>query len=202
MYSPSWRHLVRGIAAIFMATLALPASAAEIAAPNAFTLYSGRVSAEETWHDVLIHPYSTDYTDDYLLTAAYSRAYRESHEGALRTEFEVNATWMFGEQDYWALNVAPIMLRWQRFPWSERFYSSVAFGVGFSYAFEMPRIELELENDTQQFLIFWALEITAGPRDGPWSAIVRLHHRSPAWGAVGVSDGGMNAPSIGFRYQF
>ena len=197
-----WRQLARGIAALFAATLALPSRAAEIGSPNAFAFYTGRISAEETWEDVLLKPYSTNYTDAYLLTAAYSRAYQETHAGALRTEFEVNATWMFGEQDYWEVNVAPIMLRWQRFPWSDRWHSSVAFGLGFSYAFEYPRIEQELEDETQQFLIFWALEITAGPREGPWSVLLRLHHRSPAWGAMGIEHGGMNAPSIGFRYAF
>ncbi len=134
---------------------------------------------------MLLKPYSSDYTDSYLVTAAYSRAYRESHEGALRTEFEVNATYNFGEQDHWELNVAPITLRWQRFPWSEHVRTSVAFGVGLSYAFDFPQVEYELENDTQQLLIFWLLEITAGPREGPWSAVLRLHHRSPAWGTDG-----------------
>ena len=56
-------------------------------------------------------------------------------------------------------------------------------------------VEYELENDSQQLLIFWLLEITAGPREGPWSAVLRLHHRSPGWGAMGVDDGGMNAPT-------
>ncbi len=149
----------------------------------------------ETWHEVLLKPYASDYTDAYLVTAAYSRAYRESHEGALRTEWEVNATYNFGEQDHWELNVAPIKLRWHRFPWSDHVRTSVAFGVGLSYAFDFPEVEYELENDTQQFLIFWMLEITAGPREGPWSAVLRLHHRSPAWGLMGVDDGGMNAPS-------
>ena len=202
MHILSWRDCARGVAALCVAALASPATAADISQPNAFTFYSGRISAEETWHDVLLKPWSSNYTDTYLVTGAYSRAYRESHEGALRTEFEVNATYNFGGQDHWELNVAPITLRWQRFPWSDRFASSVAFGVGFSYAFEFPSVEYELENDTKQFLIFWQLELTAGPLEGPWSAVLRLHHRSPAWGAMGVSDGGMNAPSLGFRYQF
>lgn len=184
------------------AALAAPSPAAEIAKPNTFTLYAGRISAEETWHDVLLKPYSSNYTDAYLVTAAYSRAYRESHEGALRTEFEGNITYNFGDQSYWEVNFVPVTLRWQRFPWSEHLDTSIAFGAGFSYTFEYPRIEYELENDTQQFLIFWLLEITAGPRDGPWSAVVRLHHRSPGWGVMGIDDGGMNAPSIGFRYSF
>jgi hypothetical protein len=200
MQNLSWRiH-----AAALLAALALPATAAaaEISSPNAFIFYAGRISAEETWHDVLLKPWSSEYTDSYLATAAYSRAYRESHDGALRTEFEINATYNFGDQNHWELNVAPITLRWGRFPWSERVRTSVAFGVGLSYAFEYPWVEYELENDTQQLLIFWQLEITAGPREGPWSAVLRLHHRSPAWGVMGVADGGMNAPSLGFRYEF
>jgi hypothetical protein len=187
--------------AVALAVFSLPA-AAEISRPNAFTFYAGRISAEETWHDVLLKPWSSHYANAYLATAAYSRAYRESRDGALRWEFETNATYNFGDQDHWELNVAPVTLRWQRFPWSDRLRTSVAFGVGLSYAFEFPRVEYELENDTQQFLVFWQLELTVGPREGPWSAVLRLHHRSPAWGLVGVDDGGMNAPSLGFRYEF
>ena len=202
MYIRHWHRLACVLAAGLASTLGAPAAAADISSPHAFTFYAGRISAEETWHDVLLKPYSSEYTDAYLVSAAYSRAYRESHEGALRTELEVNATYNFGAQDHWELNLAPIKLRWQRFPWSEHLRSSLAFGVGLSYAFDFPQVEYELENDTQQLLIFWLLEMTAGPREGPWSAVIRLHHRSPAWGAMGVKDGGMNAPSIGFRYEF
>lgn len=202
----AWRdphsRLMRTFLALLAAAFALPAAADGLSHPNSFTIYSGRISAEETWHDVLLKPWSSNYTDSYLLTGAFAHAWRETHEGALRWESEFNLTYNFGEQDHWEVNVAPITLRWQRFPWSERMKTSVAFGAGLSYAFEFPQVEYELENDTQQFLIFWQLEMTAGPVDGPWSAVLRLHHRSPAWGAVGVSDGGMNAPSFGFRYEF
>ena len=187
---------------VTLSVLALPVAASDLASPNALTFYAGRISAEETWHDVLLKPHSSHYTDAYLVTAAYERTYRESREGALRTQFEINATYNFGEQDHWELNVVPITLRWQRFPWSDRLRTTAAFGVGLSYAFEFPRVEYELENDTKQLLVFWLLEFTAGPREGPWSAVLRLHHRSPAWGLMGVSDGGMNAPSLGVRYEF
>lgn len=180
----------------------MPSLAADIESPNTFTFYTGRISAEETWHEVLMKPYSSNYADSYLVSGAYSRAWRESHEGALRSESEVNVTYNFGDQDHWELNVVPLTLRWQRFPWSDRLHTTTAFGAGFSYAFDRPEVEDELENDTQQFLIYWLLEITAGPVEGPWSAVLRLHHRSPAWGAMGVADGGMNAPSLGFRYEF
>jgi hypothetical protein len=196
------RHLVRVSAALIATALALPAPAAEIESPNSFTFYTGRISSEETWHAVLVKPYSTNYTDSYLVTGAFSHAYKESHEGALRTEFEVNLTYNFGEQDHLELNFVPVTLRWDRFPWSEHLHTTAAFGAGLSYAFDYPMVEYELENDTKQLLIYWLLELTAGPREGPWSAVLRLHHRSPGWGTMGVADGGMNAPSLGFRYNF
>ncbi len=193
-----------GILAVSLAAAAVAAAvpAAEIASPNTFTFYTGRISSEATWHDVLIHPFSDNYADSYLIAGSYTRAWRERMEGALRLEMEVNVAYNFGRQDHWELNVAPLTVRWQRFPWSETLRTTVAFGLGLSYAFDYPVVEFELENDTQRLLLFWQLELTAGPRAGPWSAVLRLHHRSPGWGAMGVADGGMNAPSLGFRYQF
>jgi len=206
MYAPMYilpgRTLVRAVALLLAAAFSLQVRAAEIASPNTFTFYSGRISSEETWHDVLLKPYSDNYTDSYLVAGAFSHAWAEHLDGALRLEYEINAAYNFGQQDHWELNVAPITLRWQRFPWSDRVKSSIAFGLGLSYAFDYPEVEYELENDTQQFLLFWQLELTAGPVDGPWSAVLRLHHRSPGWGIMGVSDGGMNAPSLGFRYSY
>jgi hypothetical protein len=136
------RNLHRLLACLLpLSTLPAPAPAdeAEIARPNALSFYMGRISSEETWHDVLLKPYSSNYTDAYLATVAYSRAWRETHEGALRSESEVNATFNFGDQSYWELNVVPLTLRWQRFPWNEHLYTTLAFGAGFSYAFKFPR---------------------------------------------------------------
>jgi hypothetical protein len=198
MYTSPWRCA----GALLSAIVATPAPAADIDSPHTFTFYAGRISSEATWHDVLLKPYSDNYTDAYLVAGAYARAYGQHFEGALRTEYEVNVAYNFGEQGYWELNVAPVTLRWQRFPWSHLLHTTVAFGLGLSYAFEYPEVEYRLENDTQQLLLFWQLELTAGPRDGPWSAVLRLHHRSPGWGVMGVSDGGMNAPSLGFRYSY
>jgi hypothetical protein len=192
----------RAISALLAALSAPLTQAGEITSPDTFTFYSGRISSEETWHDVLLKPYSTNYTDAYLVAASYTHAYRENFNGALRREYEINVAYNFGDQDYWALNVAPLEFRWQRFPWSNLLDTTVAFGLGLSYAFEYPEIERRLENDTQQLLLFWQLEVTAGPREGPWSAVIRLHHRSPGWGVMGIADGGMNAPSLGFRYSF
>ena len=183
-------HIISGRACAILALLAAaalvaPAQAGEIAHPQTFTVYSGRISSEETWHDVLLKPFSSNYTDSYLVALSYMHAYREHFDGRLRMEYEVNATYNFGEQDHWEVNFAPITLRWQHLPWDHYLHSTIAFGLGFSYAFEYPEVEYRLENDTQQFLMFWQLELTAGPREGPWSAVLRLHHRSPGMGRHG-----------------
>ena len=202
MYILPGRNSICAVAALLAAAIAAPVPAAEIASPNAFTFYTGRISSEDTWHDVLLKPYSKNYTNEYLFAGSFTHAYAEHYDGALRIEYELNAAYHFGEQSYWELNVAPIELRWMRFPWSNLMNTSVAFGLGFSYDFKYPEVEYQLENDTKQLLLFWQLELTAGPREGPWSGVLRLHHRSPGWGVMGVADGGSNAPSLGFRYQF
>lgn len=189
-----------GILALLAATL--PCHAADVERPNAMTLYAARISEERTWQHVLRNPFGADYADAYLVAGSLSRAWTEELAGALRVESEVNVAYDFGDQDHWEINVAPIQLRWQRFPWSARLRTTVAFGLGVSYATETPEVEMAIEGDTKQVLIFWIMELTAGPAGGPWSVVMRLHHRSTGWGLMGTDDGGMNAPGLGFRYEF
>jgi hypothetical protein len=178
------------------------ARADDMERPLAFTIYAARISSEATWQHVVSDPFGSDYTDAYLVAVSLAREYAQQSEGALRIEMEGNVAYNFGDQRHLEFNVAPIVLRWTRFPWSERVATSAAFGLGLSWASELPEVEYALEGDTQQLLIFWIMELTAGPRDGPWSIVLRLHHRSTGWGVMGVDDGGMNAPGIGFRYAF
>ena len=165
----------------------------------ALTIYAARISEARTWQHVLKDPFGADYADAYLVAGSYARTYDESSGGGLRTEWEVNLAYNFGDQDHFELNVAPVSLRWQRFPWSEHVRTSAAFGLGLSYAFSFPELENAIEGDTRQLLAFWVLELTAGPPQGKWAVILRLHHRSTAYGLMGVADGGMNAPGIGIR---
>jgi hypothetical protein len=45
------------------------------------------------------------------------------------------------------------------------------------------------------------VEIEAGPPDEDWSVILRLHHRSEAFGLV-ADEGGSNALVFGFKQRF
>jgi hypothetical protein len=166
------------------------------------TFYAGPLSGEAGWEDVMFNPVLSKYVGAYLVAATVSRTYgRPRRGGALQLEAEGQVAYNFGAQDHWEFNAVPIVARWSRLPWSHRFDSSVAFGLGLSYATELPPVEVALEGESHQLLIYWVAEITAGPLASPWEVSLRLHHRSVGYGLFG-EDGGMNAVGLGLRYTF
>ena len=165
------------------------------------TVYGARISSEVGWEDILIDPVGAKYVDAYLVAVALARPYAAFRDGALVLEAEGQAVYNFGEQHHWEFNLVPIVARWQRFPWSHRVATSAAFGLGLSYATEVPDVEVEIEGQSEQWLVYWMAEVTAGPVDAPWAVTLRLHHRSVAYGLMG-EKGGMNAVGFGLRYRF
>ena len=165
------------------------------------TVYGARISTQPGWEDIIIDAPGTEFVDSYLAAVAVSRQYAVHKDGALAIEAEGQVVYHFHDQTLWEFNAMPILLRWRRFPWSERFDSSAAFGLGLSYATEVPPVEVALENESHQLLIYWVMELTAGPHGSPWEVSLRLHHRSVAYGLMG-DEGGMNAVGLGVRYRF
>ncbi|HEY6126344.1 MAG TPA: hypothetical protein VIV63_16950 [Steroidobacteraceae bacterium] len=165
------------------------------------TVYGARISTQPGWEDIIIDAPGTEFVDSYLATIAVSRQYAERKDGALAIEAEGQVVYHFHDQTLWEFNAVPILLRWKRFPWSDRFNSSAAFGLGLSYATEIPPVEVMLEGESHQLLVYWVMELTAGPRAAPWEISLRLHHRSVAYGLMG-DEGGMNAVGLGLRYRF
>ena len=159
------------------------------------------MSAEEGWEDVLINPIASSYAESYLVVAALSTEFLHYYDGRLSLGGEAQVAYNFGDQDYWEYNLVPIMPRWRELFLKDRLATSIAFGLGMSYTSDLSEIEVELEGESRQLLVYWVLELTAGPLDSPWSASLRLHHRSVAYGLM-AEDGGMNAVGLGLRWQF
>ena len=107
-----------------------------------------------------------------------------------------------GGQDHWEFN-ALLTGRWTDGPWSTVVPGSLAFGLGPSYATEVPPIEVALKGDSDRLLLYWTAEIEVGPFEpkGRLSAVARLHHRSNAFGAL-ADAGGSNAVVLGLRWRF
>ena len=195
------QRAVPGARLLLTLVLFLPAHAA-LAEDGEFatTFYVAKFSGEAGWEDVMVNPAFSKYVDAYLAVAALSREYAQRFNGRLAIEWEGQVGYAWGDQTYWEFNVVPLLGRW-RFHAFDGFDTALAFGLGLSFTTDMPEIEVELEGESSRSLIYWVMELTAGPTDAPWAVSLRLHHRSVAYGALG-EDGGMNALGLGMRWRF
>jgi hypothetical protein len=57
---------------------------------------------------------------------------------AFGVEAEGQVVYNFGDQSHWEFNALPGS-RWHQFPWNESLATTMAFGLGLSYAAEVPR---------------------------------------------------------------
>lgn len=115
-------------------------------------------------------------------------------------EVEANGARHFGEQRHWEFNAFG-SVRFHGFPWRAALPTSVAFGAGPSYATRMPEVEVRLDGDSAQWMLFWHLELTLGPPSRQWEVLFRLHHRSTGYGLFGETGGG-NVVAAGLRYFY
>jgi hypothetical protein len=165
--------------------------------PSAITVFGGLMT-DNKWEDTLA-PWTLDFRDSTFVGLAGShRIGRFDHR--LGFEIEGQVVRHFGDQDHWEFNL-PIVGRWEAFPWDAVVDTSLALGVGPSYASEKPKVEVANEGDSQRWLVYWMMELELGPPDKGWSAIFRLHHRSEAFGLV-ADEGGSNALVIGLKQRF
>lgn len=199
---PSGRRLIplRTCAlAVVALLLTSPVGAAE-RADWALTGYVGRLTTVNAWHDIVTAPDQLEFADAYLATLALSRTLARYREDRLGVETEGQVVYNFGDQSHWELNAA-LGSRWYRFPWNERLPSTAAFGLGLSYATEIPEVEVVLEKSSERLLIYWVFEMTFARPAARWAASVRLHHRSKGFGLL-AEEGGMNALAAGLRFEF
>lgn len=167
--------------------------------PNwAVTAFAGRMT-ENVWFEIPGQPKRIELSDVGLFGLGVSYSFARLANG---TSFEVEGQIVKydGEQENWEINL-PLVARWTRFPWSDRLRTSAAFGLGLSWATSRPDYEVIKENGSEQLLAYWMIDLDAGPKGSPWSAVVRLHHRSVAFGVFGES-GGANSLVLGLRYRF
>ncbi|WP_155303912.1 hypothetical protein [Desulfosarcina widdelii] len=154
---------------------------------------------EEKWEDAILP--DADYADATLGVMAGSWTPFRFFDDKLSCELEAQIGKYFGDQDHWEFNLPVIALRWHRFPWDRYLANTIAWGIGPSYATEVPYVELETNDGSSRWLIYWYGELTFAPPVASWELLLRLHHRSDGFGSV-AEDGGSNAVCTGLRYRF
>jgi hypothetical protein len=164
----------------------------------AVTAFGGRMT-DETWFDIFYQPANVSIAPVSLAGIGVSYRFARFF-GGLNFGIEGQAVRYFGDQDNWDFNL-PLVMRWDRFPWNGRVFTSAAFGIGLSGATEVPKHEAVESEGSEQLMTYWMIELEAGPQDSKWSGIARLHHRSVAFGTFGES-GGANSLVLGIRRKF
>lgn len=145
---------------------------------------------------------TTRLRSSYVWVCGVSRTLHRFSE-SLVMEVEVNAARHTGRQDHFEFNAAT-SLRWKSFPWDRYLRSTIAYGVGPSYAVRRPPIEQRSNRGPTHVLVSMPVEITFAPAakyDLPWEMLFRVHHRSGAYGVVSDARGS-NFVTAGLRYRF
>jgi hypothetical protein len=189
------RKMRSGIALLTVWMLAAPAMAQE---PDwQMSIFAGQLTSNH-FEDVF-RPGEVDFVDSQMLGVALGRDWA-LNDSRWTLGLEMQVLRHFGTQDHWEVNL-PLILRYhpQR-PWP-RSLDSLAFGVGPSYATELPEIEIRNDGDTRRSLVYWLLEAEFQvPRRGE-TLFLRLHHRSDAFGLL-EPQAGSNAVVLGYRLSF
>lgn len=189
------------MAVIILIFAALTAHADETTAKQDFalTVYSGRMT-DGDFGETLIG--QADFVDAYVMVGALAWTYARFYDNALSFEIEGQVGKWFGDQHNWEFNL-PAAVRWSKFPWGKYVATSLAYGIGPSYAATEPEEEIKLNHSTKKFLVYWFGELTLGPPESNWAASFRLHHRSGAFGLIEEQGrGGSNTVAAGIKYRF
>ncbi len=193
------RRLARAL--VWIGLVAAPASpllAQEPDPRNAVTLFGGWLT-DNDWEEVFI-PGDAEFRDSWLLGLAGSRRFARLGEG-LSFELEGQVVRHFGDQTHWEFNL-PVIARWETLPWDNVIDTSVAFGIGPSYASETPAEEVAREGESRRWLVYWLAELELGlPGQRDWTALARIHHRSEAFGLI-ADEGGSNVLAVGLRRRY
>lgn len=182
---------------IFVTTATAALSTSAWADSRAISIYAGRVTRDR-WIESL--PPGVNFADSYILATGLTWPLKSLRDGAVTYELEGQVVKHFGDQDHLEFNL-PVAVRWHKFGWDGSVDTSMAFGLGPSWATQKPEIEAEVSGATSKFLVYWFAEISLGPPDSGWSVILRLHHRSKAFGLV-AEKGGSNTLAAGIRFDY
>lgn len=181
-----------------MAGLALAASASAAAALETSVLAFGGLVTRNTWEEVLqIAP--IDLAESGLVglggEIAWDLPFAQLQLGA-----ELQLVRYRGRQDNWEVNLVPATLRWNpaRAP---RPLESFAFGLGFSYANDLPEVEIERGGTASREKWYWMIEAGFATQRDDRDYVLRLHHRSTGNGTTG-GGGSTNAVVFGIRQSF
>jgi hypothetical protein len=177
----------------------LPATAVAEQPKYSLNVYGAKLTSNN-WEEFFLTPSDADIVDSQLYVLSLAKrlnTYRET----INYEIEGQLAKHDGIQNHWELNGLGVA-RWEPFWWDRYLDTSAAFGLGLSFATEKPKAEIINEGDSEQWMVYWMLELAFSLPQKPELALIsRIHHRSEAYGLV-AEKGGSNALAVGLKYRF
>lgn len=159
------------------------------------TVFGGQMT-DNVWEEALI-PGQTEWVDSYLIGLAVGRDLAGWRSFDFGVEGQVVGH--FGDQDHFEFNL-PFYARYQT-PTSWKIFKSFTFGLGLSYATEVPQTEIDRDGESTRTMFYGMGEIEFHLPVDPLTLVFRLHHRSDGYG-VFDADSGSNAFVLGLRRRF
>jgi hypothetical protein len=195
---PSLLPAIAVLSGLLLLVPSTEARPAERDGPWSFFAYGGKWS-DNRFNEIIRG--QTQMGRSYVWAVGLTRRIHDWRD-SLQAEGEMNVAGHTGRQDHFEVNTA-VSMRWHAFPWDGYVATTLAYGLGLSHAFARPPLEEEPRRRATRMLIFMPAELTFGPpssRRSPWRLLLRIHHRSGAFGFF-KDAGGSNFISLGLRYQ-
>jgi len=157
------------------------------------------VLTDQDYHEIALDPIDIEFRDSQLVGFAggFERPTRWNN---ITIGAEAQIVRWFGDQEHWELNAMPLVGRYH-FDGGVGILRSLSFGLGFSYASELPLEEVDRAGESNRFLVYWAAEAEFGRPDAKVTPFFLLHHRSNAFGLI-EENGGANSLAVGLRRRF
>ncbi len=114
-------------------------------------------------------------------------------------EIEGQWSWYFDSQRPSQSFQAASILRWLDLPWSKIIESSFALGLGLSYANSIPKLENDTLEKQSKILVHLLFEYAFSVKKD-WDLLLRIQHRSGAFGLINGVVGGSDYLCLGVRY--
>lgn len=161
------------------------------------SVFAGQMT-DDGWETIVLKPSETEWIDSYLAAAVIGRDWTVWNP-RLRFGIEGQLVKHWGEQDHVEISV-PLTIRYRALdPWIP--VQGASFGLGLSYASEVPQVEVDRKGDSQKWLAHWYAELEFGKPDWTVYPFLRLHHRSDGY-VIADFDTGSNGVVFGLRYPF
>lgn len=162
-------------------------------------IYGAKMTGNN-WEEIVTESDKLDFIDSKMIVVALAKRLGP-YQPRLNYEIEGQIVKHFSIQDHWEFNALGV-LRWEPFWWDRFIDTSAAFGLGASYATDIPEAEVSIEGDSQRWMAYWMIEVALSLPKAPQIALItRIHHRSEVFGLV-ADEGGSNSLAVGLKINF